>query len=86
MARPKPTAKPTPKVFRIAGGRVAAEVKESKPQPASSPAPTIPTAPTHDEIRELAYRKWEAAGWPAGDGVEFWLAAERELAGGNEPS
>ena len=32
-----------------------------------------------DTIRLRAYQKWEAAGKPAGDGVEFWLAAEREL-------
>jgi hypothetical protein len=30
-------------------------------------------------IRELAYLKWEAAGFPAGDGFNFWLEAEREL-------
>ena len=29
-------------------------------------------------IRELAYLKWEAAGSPAGDGLDFWLEAERE--------
>jgi hypothetical protein len=30
-------------------------------------------------IRILAYQKWEAAGCPDGDGVNFWLEAEREL-------
>lgn len=35
--------------------------------------------PTEDEIRDLAHSKWEKAGCPAGDGVEFWLEAEREL-------
>ena len=30
-------------------------------------------------IRELAYLKWEAAGFPAGDGFDFWLEAEREI-------
>ena len=30
-------------------------------------------------IRELAYSKWEEAGYPAGDGVNFWLEAETEL-------
>ena len=29
--------------------------------------------------RVLAHRKWEVAGRPEGDGVEFWLEAEREL-------
>ncbi len=31
------------------------------------------------EIRELAYSKWEVAGHPPGDGVNFWLEAEAEL-------
>ena len=30
-------------------------------------------------IREIAYSKWEKAGWPSGDGVEFWLDAEHEF-------
>ena len=30
-------------------------------------------------IRELAYYKWEAAGFPPGDGFDFWLEAEREV-------
>lgn len=32
-------------------------------------------------IRELAYLKWERAGCPPGDGVNFWCEAEAELAG-----
>lgn len=34
---------------------------------------------SEDAIRLCAYQKWEAAGKPAGDGVQFWLTAEREL-------
>lgn len=30
-------------------------------------------------IRVRAYHKWEAAGRPPGDGVNFWLEAEREV-------
>jgi hypothetical protein len=30
-------------------------------------------------VRELAYLKWEAAGFPSGDGFDFWLEAEREV-------
>lgn len=56
---------------------------------------TLPAEPTHDvvawaavdsaadreeTIRVLAYAKWEAAGCPAGDGVDFWLEAEQEVA------
>lgn len=32
-----------------------------------------------ETIRTLAHSKWEAAGCPAGDGVDFWLQAEREV-------
>jgi hypothetical protein len=32
------------------------------------------------KVRELAYLKWEKAGYPAGDGVQFWTEAEQELA------
>lgn len=37
-------------------------------------------APSQDDIREKAYLLWEEAGRPDGDGVEFWLKAETELA------
>ncbi len=39
-----------------------------------------------EKIRELAYQKWSAAGCPASDGVEFWLAAEAELTNQNRPT
>lgn len=32
-----------------------------------------------EAIRALAHSKWEAAGCPTGDGIEFWLEAEREV-------
>jgi len=32
-----------------------------------------------DDVRLCAYRKWESAGRPLGDGLEFWLKAEQEL-------
>jgi len=41
-----------------------------------SPQPSVPTP---DEISQLAYEKWEAAGRPPGDGSDFWLQAEKEL-------
>lgn len=37
------------------------------------------TGARDEAIRALAFRKWEAAGCPAGDGFEFWLEAEREV-------
>jgi hypothetical protein len=33
----------------------------------------------YDAIQHRAYQKWEAAGRPTGDGVNFWLEAESEL-------
>jgi hypothetical protein len=33
-------------------------------------------------IRLRAYQKWESAGRPDGDGIGFWLEAERELHAG----
>lgn len=36
--------------------------------------------PNEDAVRELAYYKWAAAGYPPSDGVSFWLEAENELA------
>jgi hypothetical protein len=35
-----------------------------------------------EDIRLYAYQKWEAAGQPTGDGVQFWLEAEHELVEG----
>jgi hypothetical protein len=32
-----------------------------------------------ETIRLCAYRIWERAGKPSGDGIEFWLEAEQEL-------
>lgn len=38
-----------------------------------------PSEVTEDAIRERAYLAWEKAGYPEGDGVEFWIAAEKDL-------
>jgi hypothetical protein len=32
-----------------------------------------------EKVREQAYYKWEQAGYPSGDGVNFWLEAEAEV-------
>jgi Protein of unknown function (DUF2934) len=37
------------------------------------------TGPTEEVIRARAYSLWEQAGCPDGDGVRFWLEAEKEL-------
>lgn len=39
-----------------------------------------PHIPSEEEIRERAYHLWEEAGRPEGDGVDFWVKAEAELA------
>ncbi len=82
----KPTSgEAAPKVFRLSGGRLVAHPAGTPaPPPAAAEAapasqPPAPAAPAADQIRELAYAKWEAAGRPAGDGAEFWLMAEAEL-------
>jgi hypothetical protein len=31
------------------------------------------------EISLRAYQRWESAGKPTGDGVQFWLEAEQDL-------
>ncbi len=64
------------RTFRLVGGRVTPQgTTPPTPVRASAPKP----APSADQIRQLAYHKWEAAGSPPGDGIAFWLAAEREL-------
>jgi len=40
--------------------------------------PHRPT-PSEEEIRARAYFLWEQAGCPEGDGLRFWLEAEKEL-------
>jgi hypothetical protein len=42
--------------------------------------PTSHGKPVAEEVRLRAYLKWEAAGRPIGDGIGFWVDAERELA------
>lgn len=59
------------------------------PSPTSQQKPTVYSLlaepspngqPVSEEaIRLCAYGKWEAAGKPGGDGVRFWLEAEKEL-------
>jgi hypothetical protein len=63
--------------------RADPEANRKQPVPgsrgASAPATPRRREPTEDEVRVRAYDLWVAAGRPAGDGVNFWLAAEREL-------
>ena len=41
--------------------------------------PVNDTVVPEESVRISAYLKWEAAGKPDGDGVNFWLEAEREM-------
>ncbi len=51
----------------------------SHPERAIPPADPDNVDVSEEDIRQLAYRRWEEAGRPDGDGTEFWLQAEREL-------
>jgi hypothetical protein len=52
---------------------------ERAPAPASGPPTPNGKTVREEDIRLCAYCKWEAAGKPGGDGVSFWLEAEKEL-------
>lgn len=47
---------------------------------ASSDKALIDALELREDIQLCAFHKWEAAGKPTGDGVRFWLEAEKELA------
>jgi hypothetical protein len=61
----------------------------AQPVPAQSAGEIRGTAGTNEQVqrgnakpqavRVRAYQKWEAAGKPKGDGVNFWIEAEQEL-------
>jgi hypothetical protein len=70
----------------MTGKASAPAAPRGKATTAATPRSTAADAPTKtpDEstIRDRAYALWEQAGYPEGDGVEFWLRAERELTNG----
>jgi hypothetical protein len=54
--------------------------KTPVPIPAVQPeANGVHDGKSDENIRALAFRKWETAGRPVGDGLYYWLEAEREL-------
>ena len=66
-----------------------ATLAQPRPTAATTTLPAAPGNKDHstrqvaaDDIRLCAYRKWERAGKPTGDGIPFWLQAEQELVQG----
>ena len=53
----------------------------AKPLPSLGEAARVRIPVSDDDVRREAYQRWEAAGRPPGDGVEYWLVAERKLRG-----
>ncbi len=47
--------------------------------PVENKCATACAAPSEEAIRVGAYYRWDAAGRPGGDGIQFWLQAEQEL-------
>jgi Protein of unknown function (DUF2934) len=61
-------------------GTPKSAARKMKPQPEISQIENPVNHTTTDEqVRQLAYLKWEAAGRPDGDGIDYWLEAEQEL-------
>jgi hypothetical protein len=68
------------RVTKVTKQPSAAAGRRASVAPVAAP-PLVATTIQPDEIRMRAYLKWEAAGRPCGDGMRFWLEAERELNG-----
>jgi hypothetical protein len=65
---------------KVARGTPAASTAQNtqRNEPSASGATQEKSISGEEKIRCLAYEKWEAAGRPACDGVEYWLQAEQE--------
>jgi hypothetical protein len=66
------------------GGSPVAVSKLSDDEPGEAPARVLQaddevSAPTRQDIAELAYSYWEARGYQGGSPWEDWFRAEREL-------
>lgn len=68
----------TPFTLLLKGCSDMATTKRNDDATASGPQATDRQT-REEEIRELAYYKWEAAGRPPGDGRQFWEEAEKEV-------
>lgn len=69
------------RTMRMKSTKRASVRPKSETKPASVLAkPSANGPPTSEEaIRLCAYRNWETAGKPGGNGVNFWLEAEQEV-------
>jgi hypothetical protein len=61
------------------GSMLTAEVTTVCPECEPAAPPKRRPSITLNDIRQLAFRKWKAAGRPGGDCTRFWLEAEEEL-------
>src|SRR5207245_1046981 len=69
----------------LAPKKPAASRKQSTPKQPMSERQIEVVDSHEDKIRQLAYHKWQEAGCPSSDGMEFWLAAEEEDLRGRGP-
>ena len=82
-------SKPSRATSQVESAEGIASANESRGEPLKVPGVRlcVPKRQTRqqvldaceEEIRELAYAKWEAAGCPSGDGFDFWLEAENQV-------
>lgn len=68
----------TPKVATAERAQATSKTVKQPATPRTAPQQTPAASEREEKIRCLAYQKWEAAGRPTGDGLAFWLEAERE--------
>lgn len=67
---------PQPKIASVARSQA---LDSTTPHAVTGSTPNSPRPVTEEDIRLCAYRKWENAGKPTGEGLPFWLEAEQEL-------
>jgi hypothetical protein len=73
-----PMRKKTATLAQPSSSKSAGEQKTAVASASGDAAPKR-KAVSEEAVRLRAYQKWQAGGRPAGDGVRFWLEAEREL-------
>lgn len=74
-AKPAAAAKPRPRAKAPAAPAVAGHGKPADAKPKLEPVVLL----NHDQIARRAYDVWVARGYPAGQDVENWQEAERQL-------